>query len=229
MHWSKAEPQYYRVESNVVDSSVLTMITPFSEELWREMNEVVGYCTQPLLRERPEGTLNNWVADVMKSEAERYSGTQVDFAVNNYGGIRITTLPMGPVTLGRIYEVMPFDNVMVIMQLKGSILKVFLDDMAYNGGWPISKDLRFTITDSLATDITISNIPLDTQRIYKVVMPDYIANGGDERHYLRELPRQTLSYLIRDALITNTRNITASGDSIVVIKDGRIRLAGGND
>lgn len=207
---------------------MLVLIDPFSKEMWSEMNEVIGQNAQPLNKEKPEGTLNNWVADVMKTEAERFTGKPVDFAISNYGGIRINVLPQGPVTLGRIFEVMPFDNLLVVLQMPGEDLKVFLDHMASEGGWPVSKELRFMISDSTAKDISINGLPLDTQHTYLVAMPDYVANGGDQRHYLQELPRQKLTYVIRDALIDHTRRLAASGDSIVVQKDGRIKNAGMN-
>jgi magnesium transporter len=68
------------------------------------MNEVIGECALSLEKMKPEGTLNNWVTDVMKTEAERASGKPVDFALSNYGGIRINTLPAGPVTKGRSFD-----------------------------------------------------------------------------------------------------------------------------
>lgn len=204
---------------------MLALVKPYSTEMWNEMNEVIGQNAQPLNKDKPEGTLNNWVADVMKIETERFAGATVDFAVSNYGGIRINSLPQGPVTLGRIFEVMPFSNILVILQMPGKDLKVFLDHMASEGGWPVSKELRFTIADSTASDIMINGLPLDIDHTYHVAMPDYVANGGDQRHYLQALPRQTLPYLVRDALIANTKRLAASGESIVVQKDGRIKHA----
>jgi 2',3'-cyclic-nucleotide 2'-phosphodiesterase (5'-nucleotidase family) len=228
MHWSKAELKPYRVDATATDSTIWKMIAPYSEELSAEMNEVLGYCAQPLTKERPEGSLGNWVADVMKTEAERFSKTTADFAVCNYGGIRVSTLPEGEITRGRIFEIMPFDNVLVILDAKGSMVQSFLNDMARDGGWPVSSHLRFMIADSMATHVMINGMPLDTQQIYHIVMPDYVANGGDERFYLKSQPRQTLAYLTRDALITHVRMLSTMEDSVVVGKDGRIQIAAMN-
>ena len=228
LHWSRADQRSYQVDSSAVDSTTLALVQPYSEVLWSEMNEVIGQCAQPLNRERPEGTLNNWVADVMRLESEKFAGTPVDFAISNYGGIRINTLPAGPVTLGRIYEIMPFDNLLVIVEIQGSLVQTFLDHMASEGGWPVSRELRFIIADNKATNITINGVSLDEERSYYVAMSDYVANGGDHRDYLIDLPGQTLNYLVRDALITHVRNLAASGQSIVAEKDGRIKHPGAN-
>lgn len=223
LHWSRAEPQALRVAEVVEDSALLAMISPYSKEMWVEMNEVIGQCAQPLHKEKPEGTLNSWISDVMTSEARRFSGKPVDFGVSNYGGIRINTLPAGPVTIGRIFEVMPFDNLLTIIEMPGKDVKVFLDHMASEGGWPVSKELRFVIADSMATEIMINGLPLNLDQKYFVATSDYVANGGDQRHYLQELPRETLNYLIRDALIFHVKQLTQRGESIVVHKDGRIK------
>jgi len=223
LHWSTAEPQSYRVEAAAEDSAVVDMIEPYREVLWSEMNEEIGRCTQPLVKERPEGTLCDWVADVMKMEAEKFSASPVDLAIANYGGIRINTLPAGAVTLGRIYEVMPFDNALVILDMTGAQLQDLLNHIAADGGWPISKELRFRIDNGAAVDVTVRGLSLESTRTYRVALPDYIANGGDRLDMLRELPRESLSYLVRDALITHVRNLTAAGQSIVVEKDGRLQ------
>lgn len=226
LHWSRAEPQALRVDAAYEDSVVLALIDPYSREMGAEMNEVIGQCAQQLNKDKPEGTLNNWIADVMKSEAQRFSGKPVDFGVSNYGGIRINTLPQGPVTVGKIFEIMPFDNLLTIIAMPGSDVKVFLDHMASEGGWPISKELRFAIVDSTATEIMINGLPLNPDQTYQVATSDYVANGGDQRHYLQDLPRQTLNYLIRDALITHVKQLTQNGENIVAQKDGRIRVGG---
>lgn len=203
---------------------MLAMIAPYREEMAEEMNEVIGHNAQMLTKEKPEGSLNNWLVDVMKAEAESYSGTSVDFAASNYGGIRVNSLGEGPVTVGRIYEVMPFDNLLVILEAKGEVLKTFFDDMADEGGWPVSKEVNLTIADGTATEILINGRPLFPEQVYHFVVSDFVANGGDNRTYLKDLPRQTLNYLVRDALINNVRDLAQQGNSIVAVKDGRVKV-----
>jgi len=104
-------------------------------------------------------------------------------------------------------------------------LQELLDHMAQQGGWPVSKDLRMTIKDNAAIDVTVDGQPLDPKHTYKMVAHDYLANGGDGLLLLESLPRASLGYLVRDALIAHVRALTAAGESINAEKDGRVRVA----
>jgi 2',3'-cyclic-nucleotide 2'-phosphodiesterase (5'-nucleotidase family) len=84
----------------------------------------------------------------------------IDFAVQNYGGIRLPAIPKGDISVGKIYELMPFDNVMYIMELEGSIVQMFFDRMAESGGWPVSRNVYFEISYGKAKNIQIKGVPL---------------------------------------------------------------------
>lgn len=47
-------------------------------------------------------------------------------------------MPKGDVTRGRIFEIMPFDNLLILQKLKGTVLQEFLDIIATDGGWPVA-------------------------------------------------------------------------------------------
>jgi 2',3'-cyclic-nucleotide 2'-phosphodiesterase (5'-nucleotidase family) len=179
-----------------------------------------------LQKERPEGTLNNWVADVMEQETEKHAGVPVDFFVSNFGGIRINTLAAGPVTVGSIFELMPFDNQMVMLQIPGDTLQKFVDLMAMAGGWAVSEELRMTIDNQKAINVSVHGVPLESSRMYTVGLSDYIANGGDNCTFLKGLPRKDLKYLVRNALIDHVRWLTENGMQIAAVKDGRVKLVG---
>ena len=59
--------------------------------------------------DRPETSLTNLSADIIKTEVQRDFGQPVDFAIINTGGIR-NPLMQGDITLGEIYSIFPFDN-----------------------------------------------------------------------------------------------------------------------
>ena len=83
--------------------------------------------------------------------------------VANYGGIRINSVTDGDLTLGKVYEIMPFENALVVMDLNGDQVKLLLDRIAAYGGWPVSEGLNFEIADSTATNIVIQNKPWNTK------------------------------------------------------------------
>ncbi|MEO1714912.1 MAG: 5'-nucleotidase, partial [Bacteroidota bacterium] len=104
------------------DSVLNALITDYRGQLEAEMNTVIGTIAQSLTLQKPESSLGNWMADVLLEKATFYSKRPVDFALQNYGGIRISELPAGPLTRGKIYELMPFDNQLVILDLPGDIV-----------------------------------------------------------------------------------------------------------
>jgi 2',3'-cyclic-nucleotide 2'-phosphodiesterase (5'-nucleotidase family) len=189
-----------------------------------EMNEVIGTCAVSLFKELPEGTLGNWVCDALASEAGEVTDKSVDFALQNHGGVRINELAPGPVTIGEIFELMPFDNMVVILEADGHTVQRLFDFVAVKGGWPVSSAVRMGIKDTVAVDVKIGGVPLDVERKYVFAVSDYIANGGDNLSFLTDLPRVTPDLLVRDALINHVKKITGQGGVITATKEGRIRI-----
>ncbi len=224
-HLADIQNRSYRIEkaSYPVDVKVAAMIEPYKLQLDKTMNEVIGYCDTELTKGKPSSNLTNWFADVLLDESQKLVTDRIDFAVQNYGGIRIPVLAKGDVTVGKIYELMPFDNIMYILELKGSTVKHFFDRMAESGGWPVSRTVNFEIAFGKAKNITINGMPLDTNAVYNAAIPDYIANGGDNMDFLKDAKTNNTGALIRDMLINNVKSITAAGKTIKSITDQRIK------
>lgn len=205
LHQTDTTVQVYQMEENVAkqssNSSVIALITPYKTALDAEMNTEVGRCTKRLEKTQPESTLGNWMADALLSEAQIVFDVPIDFAVQNYGGVRVPYLPEGSITKGNIFELMPFENRMVVLKVEGSTVQTLFDHIATLGGWPISQNVSFEIRDSTnAKNIMIRQKPLDTNQNYTFVLPDYIANGGDNCSFLSNyVERKDSEKLIRDS------------------------------
>lgn len=203
----------------IEDQEVEKMLKPYRNQLELEMNEVLGIANERLNMGRPESTLGNWFADTQLKASEDKLGKNIDFAVSNSGGIRIPEIPKGQVTRGKIFELMPFDNMLVIMELSGGKVLELVNHIAQSGGWPISKGLRFKINkEGKAQDILIKSEPLDVNKKYVVSLSDYVANGGSDCSFLIGLPFENTGILIRDALIEQTKKDT----KLEAVLDGRI-------
>ena len=146
----------------------------------------------------------------------------VDFAVQNYGGLRVPVVAKGDLTVGDIYEVMPFDNKLVVLNLTGEKTLMLLNRIADYGGWPISSNLTFAIEDEKATDIMIKGESFDIKKSYRVALPDYTANGGDRCTFLMKEPQEDNDKMIRDLVIEYFQNNPPS-DPIVAPTGIRIR------
>lgn len=203
----------YRIEqSNKKDSTVLTMLKPYSDSINKSMNSVIGFSTRGLSKKQPESELGNFLADCMRTMAEQKFSQKVDAAFLNYGGIR-SYLPKGDITIGNIFELMPFDNLVVTQQINGKTLKLFLNKIAERGGWPVS-GVKMQIKDKQAENIFINGVPLNENEIYTIANNDYVARGGDDCEMLKDIPANNKGYLYRDAIIAFVQNLTKQGKPI---------------
>ncbi|MBI2283713.1 MAG: 5'-nucleotidase C-terminal domain-containing protein [Bacteroidetes bacterium] len=201
----------YRIEKSVQpDTAIVRMLAPYSAALNESMNKVIGFSNNQLSAKQPESGLGNFMADCMRSMAEKKFDRRVDAGFMNQGGIR-SYIPKGNITVGRIFELMPFDNLLVIQEVKGSVLQQFLDKMAADGGWPVSAGLTMGIKDKKAVNVQINGKPLDATVVYVIANSDYVANGGSDCEMLRRIPQQNKGYLIRDALIDFVADLTRQG------------------
>lgn len=184
------------------DAGIRDLIAPYKARMAAEMNKVIGQAAITLTKAQPESTLGNWVADLVYQQAKKYTKTKVDFALVNYGGLRIPSLPAGPLTKGKVFELMPFDNTIVVVKMMGSDLPLLFHHMAKKGGWPISKQAKYTIAGEQAIDIRINDQKIDPDREYLIATNDYLANGGDQCHFFKGKKQLETGVLFRDAIIS---------------------------
>jgi 2',3'-cyclic-nucleotide 2'-phosphodiesterase (5'-nucleotidase family) len=147
------------------DSNVVTFIKPYSIEVRKQMSAVIGETGTPLTRETPEGTLGNFVTDAMLRRAIASYNRTVDASFVNDGGIRIDDIAKGPIALGKIYELMPFDNTIVLLKLNGTQLLHLLDFIATKKGWPVS-GIKMQIKDDKAINQSINGKSIDANTFY---------------------------------------------------------------
>lgn len=196
------DTSYYRItKRNKTDKELDKLISPYREQLESKMGRVLAFNKKEMTKARPNSTLGNWFADALLEEAEYIYKKDIDIAMQNYGGLRVPFLKQGDITVGNIYELMPFDNMLVILTMDGKLLQKLLDRVAEKGGWPISNTLQFTKNKEKAESIMIKNEPLDLNKTYTVAIADYIANGGDNCFFLDQAKREDLDIMIRDLII----------------------------
>jgi 2',3'-cyclic-nucleotide 2'-phosphodiesterase (5'-nucleotidase family) len=188
------------------------------------MNEVLTHSAGRIEKGQPDAPLNDLLSDALLQQARLRYGKPIDMAHLNYGGIR-NNLPDGDITTGSIFEVMPFDNQLVVLTLRGDMLQQLLDHFA-NGDKLVVGGIRAKIHNNHAHDIVFGNgRTLQPTELYTVAMSDYIADGGDNASFLKNaVKRETLTYLIRDALLDYFRQQGKTGQPITPLSDGRISL-----
>lgn len=223
-HLAKADNQNIQVGDQSIDPDFEDFIAPYREQLDEEMQQIIGMNASDLTKKRPNSSLGSVVSDLLHDQAEVYLDINVDFGVQNYGGLRLNALPKGPITKSHIFEIMPFDNYLIVLKMEMDDVKLLCDKIADSNGWPVSRGLSMQITDEgTATNILINGKPLEQDRMYNVVMSDYIANGGDACDFLKDNEQINCGVYIRNALIERITTMTNQGYEVEPINQERIR------
>lgn len=195
------------------DSAILGLVKPYRDSVWSQMNEVVGQVAERMEKRQPNCELGNFMADAMRERGAEKYGVPIDLAFVNYGGIRLNEITPGPITRGKVFELMPFDNLLLVQRLNGKTLKSLFDLLASRNGWPLSGG-TYAIREGKAVDIRIGGKPLDESATYTVANSDFVINGGDNVWMLKEIPFQNNGYLVRDAILEYIRRLTAGGKMV---------------
>lgn len=212
---------YINKEDSVQDDNIEAMIAPYRKELSAKMDIVLIENKIKLEKGRPNSNLGNWLADLLLDHVNA-NERKIDFAVQNQGGIRVPYIGVGDMTVGKVYELMPFENALVVMHTSGAVVQTFCDHMAASGGWPISRTLSFKVENEKASEITINGEPLDERKMYRYAVPDYIANGGSDCEFFKALEHDNLGVMIRDVIIEDLRSRGAKGEVLQIEPSTRI-------
>lgn len=215
----------YRVSTTEKASEKLVaLIKPYADSVNKSMNDIIAVAEIAMERGQPESTLGNLLADIMLDAARRNFGTPVDIALVNIGGIRLPSISAGDISRGKIFELAPFDNNIVLQKLTGKQVQSFLDHVASRGGWPVA-GLSMQIKNKKSTNVKIKNMPLDTNAVYIIALPDYIASGGDNAEMLRSIQQQSNGYIFRDAVIEYLTKMNKQGLKIFSKIENRVTHA----
>ncbi len=206
-------------ESAVPDADIDDYIAPYREQLAADMDAVVAQVAESMPKSKTDPRLGHWMADCIQAFAQMNSSDTVHFSLQNYGGIRVTELREGPLTVRKLYELMPFENSLVVVTLDADAAAALMEDIADSDGWPVSEGLYMETEYGKPTKVLIHGTPLTELKTIRVGMPDYIANGGDGSTYLADMPKEDLRTLIREVLIqsakaSGAKNQAVAGDPI---------------
>jgi len=171
-----------------LDPSMAGLIAPYRAGVDSLMRVPVGKTAKELGQSSPE--LLNWTTDIVLERGRRIA-SDVDFAILNKGGLR-RGLPKGTITEGQIITMLPFDNHIQIIDIKGADLLEAFVQMAKVDGNGVSDGvyIEYTIADGKPEIVsaTLNGRPIEPDRTYRVATIDYLAGGGD---YMPSLARHT--------------------------------------
>jgi 2',3'-cyclic-nucleotide 2'-phosphodiesterase (5'-nucleotidase family) len=211
---------------NRPDSSILALIAPYKLKLDSQMKVIIGSTLVDMPNTRPNGTLGNFIADILKTQTQRIIKTDIDFAFTNISGIRQPMLPAGDITKGKVFEILPFDNMVVAAEVKGETLKKVFEQIAAKGGEAIT-GFKLTIKDNKLVEATYNNnIPVDYTKNYVVCTTDFLFTGGDNYTMFKEgvVKEYKTGITIRDMVMDYIYNMCAVNGALNPQPDERITV-----
>ncbi len=198
------------------------LVEKYKKQLDDQMNEVIGEAAATMKSATPQSLLTNLTSDAMKQYGEKYSKQAVDFAVCNVHGHR-AMLAQGPITVGNLFEVYSFDNLLVILDLEGKFVKELFNYYASNEGEGVSSDVQLKINNKKVESLTIGGKPVKDDQIYRIATLDYLADGNSGMSALTKATKTfDTGVTLRDVMIDYVRKCTAEGKKIDSKLDNRI-------
>lgn len=203
----------------IQDAAYLAHLKPIKEGVEREMNVQLGYAPEDLWVRDPECPMLNWATDALWEAAKKVYPGRVDIAIVNMGGMRCSW-PKGPITRGNVFEVMPFDNRLVVLTLKGSDVMALCESFAKYGGQGVA-GMRVKIKGGKVLSVLVGGKKLEPYSYYTVATSDYLSGGTDHMDALTKYTKYWNSdLLIRDLYLEAVRE----QDTIRATVDGRMSI-----
>lgn len=165
----------------IQDSTYLLDLAPVKANMEHELNIPIGYAPEALPVYAPECPMLNWASDALLAIARERCPEPVDVAVVNIGGMRCEWAA-GDITFRNVFELMPFDNMLVVLTLNGNDLQQLCEIFASTGGQGIAGMRIQAIGDKVMQQevrVTINGKALDMDRTYTVATSDYLSQGND--------------------------------------------------
>lgn len=225
LHINKIQGKQIPVTEAISETqSIENFIAPYRKHIDEDLNTILAYAPENIDKKGTWQTkIGNLQSTVTLASANEVFGLRenksVDICLLNNGGIR-SIINKGNITTRTAFELMPFENNLVVVSLKGEqILEMVNYIIKEKKPHPLA-GLTFTIDkNDVAKDILVQKQPLDLQKIYFVATNDYLYNGGDNMNFFKKaIQLYDLDYKVRNVWIDYFKEI----DTIPVLTDSRI-------
>jgi 5'-nucleotidase/UDP-sugar diphosphatase len=220
------------------DPQITAMLKPYVEKANASLKEVVGTAAETFifgnrLTRYQETEIGNMITDANVWYYRTVYNQKVDFALHNGGNIR-AELPAGDITMERILTILPFENYLYIVSLKGSEIIELFNFIASipqgAGGFPqFSSDVRLVIDKTqgggAVKELTIGGKAVDPNETYRLCTNDYLLGGGDGYEVMKKASDPFNTSLLLSFVVSEY--IKAQGKPLVPALDGRLKVEGG--
>jgi 2',3'-cyclic-nucleotide 2'-phosphodiesterase (5'-nucleotidase family) len=236
---SAARDVHARVTETLIDSSITDdpaldkLIAVYSPKV-RELEVVIGKLKGDLKKGGAgAGSMGNFVTDGMRAQASLRTGASITLALMNGGGVRRNSIGEGQLRARDIFDLLPFENALITLELTGAqlmkVLEIAAAGEAQSGAritYTINADKKSEFESAKLLDAQDREHEIDPKASYTIVTIDYLYRVGGNRYgILREGKNvKELDLTVRDAIIAYVKTETAAGRDIKPKLDNRFVL-----
>jgi len=201
------------------DPEVERRVEGYHEEVETVLAEEIGRAAVDLDQEPDEECrLGDLLTDVIR---ERFG---VDMAFQNALGVR-APIAAGTVRFSDVYQALPFDNTVVLMELTGAQIERMLSEADAANRVLFVSGLRYAIDPSRPAGERVTVVTeIQQERTYKVAVNNYMAQGGENLSVLEAIHGTDTGVVLRDVLADYFREQARAGVAVSAELDGRIEI-----
>ncbi len=217
--------QRVRMDDTYESGKILKVdeIVAAHQEEMGPMMEVIIYAEDEIERGQPESALSNLAVDFLRYAAEPFIDNDYPtMALTNFGGIR-SNFPKGAIRVYDIYSTFPFDNAVVIAQIKGEYLLKIVNRFAGRGKFEALGGVQVVVKDNELEKFEVEGEPIEADKMYNLVTIDFLLDGGDRFRIADDAESvQRTGIMMRDAAIKYLRELSEEGAVLKNETEGRV-------
>ncbi len=190
------QPSNIQTQNNIAiseqaeeDVYVAQFIKPYKQSIDDALDAIIASSTVDLNKQGLSSNLGNLLSDAVLNYANTYSQNHqlppVDIAILNHGGMRVD-IGKGEVSVKKVYELMPFENTLVLVEMTGLQLNGFIDYMLqHKKGHPIA-GITLEYEGDRLHQALIGGKPVEIDKTYWIATHNYLYNGGDGMDFFQQ-------------------------------------------
>ena len=223
------------VDSSIPDDpEVLKIIAPYEDKV-RELSKVIGRLEGGLSKTGVGGgSLGNFVTDAIRAQAQAKLGTTIVLAMVNNGGLRKNEIAAGELRASDIFELLPFENALVAVDVTGAQLTKILQVVTRDAQSGARIQFKYNDRDrpefisGKLVDANGKEQEIDQNQTYTIITIDYLMrlNSGAYAILQEGKNPRPLNVTLRDAVMNYVKSETAAGRAVRGVVDNRFVQVG---
>lgn len=216
-------------ESVPDDPEVVKMLAPYSDKIL-ELSKVIGRLESGLTRTGAgSGSLGNFVTNGIRWQGQQKLNKPIALAILNAGGLRKSEIAAGELRASDIFELLPFENALVALDVTGAQLEKLLQVVTRDAQAGARIQFKYNDRDrpefisGKLLDEAGKEVEVDPNKIYTIIAIDYLLRLASGPYAILQEAKSTtpLNITVRDAVMNYVKAETAAGRPIRPTADNR--------